>query len=264
MNMPCDELTHFARAIRGQELPSELASSIDAGARSVAAGLEVYRNNYRGNLHDALAAAYPVAVQLVGEEFFRMLARDYIQSHPSLSGNLHLYGEGLAQFAASYQPAQSVPYLADVAKLEWACHRAYFSDDTARLDMEKLAQVAPQHYIHLRLILDATCCVVRSPYPVAAIWHAHQTGQVQEFNIDINSGACCALVCRRQNAVEVHELSAAVADWIGRIQADVPLGHATEATCALYPEFDLQAALLNLLAQGGLADFELTLPVENP
>lgn len=264
MHIPCDELTHFARAIRGQELPGELADSMGAGVRSVAAGVDVYRNNYRGNLHDALAATYPVTVQLVGEEFFRMLARDYIRNYPSFSGNLCQYGEGLPRFVASYTPAQSVPYLADVAQLEWACHRAYFADDVAPLDVAKLAQVAPQHYTHLRLILDTACCVVRSPYPIAVIWQAHQPGQVQQLDIDISSGACCALVCRRQNAVEVHELSAAAADWIGRIQADVPLGQATDATCALYPEFDLQAALLQLVMQGGLAGFELTLPLENP
>jgi len=57
--------------------------------------IEIYRNNYRGNLHDALAGAYPVIKQLVGDEFFRFLARKYIEKYPSRSANLHQYGEEL-------------------------------------------------------------------------------------------------------------------------------------------------------------------------
>ncbi len=249
MNMLRDDLQNFARALRGQEAWDQ-------------AGIEVYRANYFGNLRDALATAYPVTLQLVGEDFFRMLARDFITHQPSRSGNLHLYGEELARFVAGYVHAHGIPYLVDMIKLEWACHRAYFADDESVLDVRQLAQVDSQHYTHLRLLLNSGCSIMRSPYPVIAIWHAHQPDTTQDFNIDFEQGACNALVCRKLDVVEVHELSDASANWLSRIQADVSLGHATEATCARYPDFDLQLTLLNLVMQGALAGFELTVPVE--
>jgi hypothetical protein len=81
-----DDLSAFARAIvRGEEPSPYIATSEPNYSVSVA--IEVYRNNYRGNLHDALAGAYPVMAQLVGEDFFRALTRKYIGQHLSRSGN---------------------------------------------------------------------------------------------------------------------------------------------------------------------------------
>ena len=89
-------LMQFSGSIRtGAEFaPDEIISPHYTAAR----GVEVYRNNYRGNLHDTLASAYPVIRQLVGEQFFRLLAKHYIEHHPSHSGNLHCYGSEMAKF----------------------------------------------------------------------------------------------------------------------------------------------------------------------
>ncbi|UGA36773.1 DNA-binding domain-containing protein [Chromobacterium haemolyticum] len=80
------------------------------------AGLAVYRNNYRVGLIDTLAFIYPVCRQLVGGDFFTGLARVFIGGHPSLSGNLHLYGAAFGDFVAGFEHARELPYLADVAR----------------------------------------------------------------------------------------------------------------------------------------------------
>jgi len=251
-----DDLSDLARAIVRGEEPSP---QIDTGYRhySAATAIEVYRNNYRGNLHDTLAGAYPVIEQLVGKEFFRLLARRYIEQHPSRSGNLHHYGAEMANFVAAFEPAQGLPYLPDVAALEWACHRAYFADDAVSLDVARLAQVLPGQYPELILHLHPACHLVRSRYPVTAIWHAHQPGAPGDFHIDLNSGSCIALVSRKEDIVRVSELAQGDAAWLQGIQAGTSLGEATAATLECYADFDLQAALLHLLVQGVLTDFNL-------
>lgn len=241
--------------VRGDGLPVQIAT--DYAHYSVSTAIDVYRNNYRGNLHDALAGAYPVIVQLVGEEFFRYLTRKFIEQHPSRSGNLHHYGAQMADFVASFEPAGTLPYLADVATLEWACHRAYFAEDAPMLDIARLAQIPPEQYPDLILRTHPSCYLVRSVYPVVAIWHAHQPGAADDFQIDLDSGASLALVSRRDDVVIVNELSAADADWLHAIQAGTPLGEATAVTREHHPAFDLQAALLNLVAQGVLTDINL-------
>ncbi|MFA5826551.1 MAG: DNA-binding domain-containing protein, partial [Gallionellaceae bacterium] len=123
-----DELASFARAIiRGEEPSSQIDANYPNYSDAVA--MEVYRNNYRGNLHDALAGAYPVVKQLVGDDFFRFMARKFIEQYPSHSANLHHYGTELPDFLATFAPAQELVYLADVAALEWAYHLAYFVAD---------------------------------------------------------------------------------------------------------------------------------------
>ncbi|MEI7457097.1 MAG: DNA-binding domain-containing protein [Nitrosomonadales bacterium] len=249
-----DELGCFARAIIDGESPSP---RINTGTSAYSAGvaLEVYRNNYRGNLHDALAGAYPVIVQLVGDDFFRYMARNYIEQHPSASANLHHYGARLAVFLAGFEPIQSLPYLPDVASLEWACHVAYFAADAMPLPLASLAEIPPEHYP--ALIFNTDCPLIRSRYPVAAIWQAHQTDAACDFHIDLDKGGGIALVSRKGDVVQVSALSAADADWLERMQTGTALGAATDATMVSYPDFDLQAALLNLFALGAWTEFTI-------
>lgn len=251
-----DDLSDFARAIVRGKQPS---LRIDASYQhySVTTAIEVYRNNYRGNLHDTLAGAYPVIEQLVGKDFFRLLARQYIAQHPSRSGNLHHYGAEMADFVAAFEPAQGLPYLPDVAALEWVCHRAWFADDAAVLDIIKLAQISPEQYSDLILHIHPAFHLVCSRYPIAAIWHAHQPGANRDFYIDLDSGSCKALVSRQDDVVRVSELAEADAAWLQAILSGIPLGEATAATLERHPEFDLQTMLLNLTAQDVLSDFEL-------
>lgn len=255
MNAWCEDMSSFARAIHGEIiLPNELAV---CPHYPVTTALDIYRNNYRGNLHDTLAGAYPVIAQLVGKDFFRQLTQRFIALHPSRSGNLHLYGAEFAVFIASFAPAQGLPYLSDVARLEWACHCAYFAADAATLDINKLSQIAPERYSDLILFAHTACHVVRSAYPVAAIWHAHQPGAPDDFHIDLDSGACCALVTRHDDVVQVSELTEAEADWLLSIQAGNSLGAATAATLNVHADFDLRATLLNLVAHRVFTDFKL-------
>ncbi|MFA6969922.1 MAG: DNA-binding domain-containing protein [Gallionella sp.] len=249
-----DDLAHFARAIvHGDKIPALIGRAY--ANYSVDTALEVYRNNYRGNLHDALAGAYPVIVQLVGDEFFRFLSKKYIETNQSHSANLYHYGAEMARFLENFAPAQELVYLSDIAALEWACHIAYFAEDQASLALDSLAQIPPERYSDL--ILHTACQVVRSDFPVTAIWLAHQPGADCGFQIDLDSGRSIALVSRKQYVVQVSELSDADAGWLQRIQAGDTLGVATTATMALCPDFDLQAALLNLLARNVLTGFDL-------
>jgi hypothetical protein len=248
-----DELSDFARAIVRGETPSpQIAASYPNYSVDVA--IEVYRNNYRGNLHDTLAAAYPVIAQLVGKDFFRLLTQKFIGQNLSRGGNLHHYGAEMASFGAAFEPAQGLVYLSDVAALEWACHCAYFSDDAAALDMSKLAQIPAEQYPDLVLNIHPACHVVSSRYPIAAIWHAHQPGAPGDFHIDLDSGPSNALVSRKDDIVLVSELPDAEAAWLRSIQTGTTLGAATDATLERYSNFDLQSTLLTLLQTGVLID----------
>jgi hypothetical protein len=251
-----DDLSDLALAIvRGEEPSPQITANYRNYSAAVA--IEVYRNNHRGNLHDALAGAYPVIEQLVGQDFFRHITRQFIAQYPSCSGNLHHYGAEMAGFLAAFAPAQGLVYLPDVAALEWACHCAYFAEDAAMLDIAKLAQIPPGQYPDLILHIHPSCHLLRSRYPVVSIWHAHQPGANSDFHIDLDSGSSNALVTRKDDVVLVSELSAADADWLQGIQSGISLGEATAATLERHPGFDLLGAMQQLIAQGVLSDFNL-------
>lgn len=219
-------------------------------------GVEVYRNNYRGNLHDALAGAYPVIRQLVGEDFFRLLAKRFIERHPSRSGNLHRYGSELAEFLAHFDNTQHLPYLPDMARLEWACHLAYFAEEVPPFDISRLATIAAGSYPDLRWRLHPCCTLLASAYPIAAIWQAHQQGSPADFRVDLNSGGENLLVYRSGLNVQVISLAPASHHWLAQLQQGIALGTATDTTLSAFPDFDLATALRRWLAQNVLTGFD--------
>ncbi|MDO8413492.1 MAG: DNA-binding domain-containing protein, partial [Gallionellaceae bacterium] len=192
MNTLLEELTPFARAIRGEaSLPDNLAV---CPRYSVSSAIDIYRNNYRGNLHDALASIFPVMVQIVGSDFFRHLAYQFIEQHPSRSGNLHDYGAELPNFLATFSATQHLPYLPDVATLEWACHRAYYAPDAPAFDVTRLQQISAAQYAELVWLCHPACWHGYSAYPVVNIWHAHQADASPDFHIDLDRGGGSVLV----------------------------------------------------------------------
>lgn len=254
-----DDLIAFAGVIvRGDAASPHIVPSYKSYTAEIA--IEIYRNNYRGNLHDALAGAYPVIKQLVGDDFFRFMARKYADVYPSRSANLHHYGAELAGFLTTFAPVQELVYLADVALLEWACHVAYFANDEANFDIAKLALIPPGQYPDLILHLHPACQVVRSRYPIAAIWRAHQPGAECDFHIDLDSGPCIALVNRQNDVVHVDELQEDFSVWLQAIQDGISMGAASDATLARYPDFDLATSLQKLVEQNIMTGFNLGVP----
>lgn len=251
-----EDLSSLAHAISQNGKPS-MRLQDSYGAYKVDTAIAVYRNNYLGNLIDTLAGAYPVVEQLVGKDFFRVMALRYIEQHGSHGGNLHHYGAEMADFITSFEPAGGLVYLTDVAALEWACHRAYFADDVVPFDVSTLARIAPGQYEALTLHLHPACHLVESRYPLAAIWRAHQPGAPEVFHIDLDNGPSHALVTRKEDVVQVDELPPANARWLQRILAGMSLGTATAETLAHHAEFDLQAILLQLTEQKMLTGFDV-------
>ena len=214
-----------------------------------AARFGLYRGNLAANWEQALANAYPVLKQLVGEEFFHGMAREYGRTVPSASGDLNLLGSHLADFLESFEPTQAYPYFPDVARLEWAAHRAYYAADVrpllpASLSADALAttpfRLRPGH------------ALVASEWAIAEIWLAHQSRPAS--CLATLARPCRALVFRPDWRVQVRELS--LGEWaaLAAVQAARPLASALEAGLDADPEFEPGTVLQAWLEQRLLAD----------
>lgn len=114
-------------------------------------GVAVYRSSVRNGRRDALAAAHPRVLEALGDAAFASLADRYARAHPPASGDLHGFGDRLAAFMAG--DAVALAALADVARRDWAKHRAFHAEDVAPLDFGALARVDPADQPGLRLRL---------------------------------------------------------------------------------------------------------------
>jgi hypothetical protein len=225
-----------------------MQTEIVAGSVSVAERLEIYRNNLREGFIKALAIGFPVIERLVGAEYFRQLALDFLRAHPSRAGNLHCIGAPFASFLRERFADSGYAYLADVAALEWACEEALIASDAPPISPEVLREVDPASHEHLRFDLHPACSLVRSAYPIVRIWRANQPNTSSEDVIDLSEGGDSVLVMRAQEGVEFHRLPAGNFAALEAFSHGLPLGAAFEAAQAADATFDLGAALRGFLA----------------
>lgn len=238
--------TAFAQALLDPALdcPGGLTSWNGSDPRTRFA---VYRNNVTVSLIDALADTFPVVRELVGEEFFRAMARVFVQAHPPRSRVMAYYGETFADFVASFAPAASVPYLADVARLEMARVRAYHAADVPPLDAEALrvALTDPRQLMFLRLALHPGVHVIASKFAVFSLWAAHQ-GALGISSVDPEL-AQMALVFRNALEVDTLELSAAAGMFISAVQRGESLMDAAAIASGAHQDFDLANTMALLI-----------------
>lgn len=212
--------------------------------------LELYRRNVAASLEGALAAAYPVVRRLVGEAFFREAAWRYARAFPSASGDLHLFGAQFARFIAADPFAQSLAYLPDVARLEWACHESYHAADGAPFDFAALAAVPAQRHGELRFVLDAAVRLVESSHAIGAIWEANQPQR--DGTPDRRTGADRLVVHREDGVVRVRPADADEWNFLSRLAAGATLA---SASARLRDEGLLGAMLARFVAMGIVAGF---------
>ncbi|NML15433.1 HvfC/BufC N-terminal domain-containing protein [Azohydromonas caseinilytica] len=209
--------------------------------------LQLYRNNLFESLTAALAAVYPVVQELVGEDFFRAMARRFIPRFPSRSGNLHDFGAELPDFLRGFGPAAGLPYLPDVAALEWAAHAVYHEAPVPALTLAQLAALPAEAQAALRLQLQPCARLLASGWPVLDLWQAHQGGAVVMESIDLHGGVRL-LVAQRALEVEFQRLDAGEYRWLRALEDGEPLTEACARALEADAGFDLATVLARHLA----------------
>jgi hypothetical protein len=246
--LQCDVL----RALYGR--PSGAARHVVANGIEPQRRLEIHRHNVFASLTDALAAVYRTVERLVGRDFFAHMARAYTLAHPPRSGNVHDFGAELPAFAAAFAPAASLPYLADVARMDWAWHEVYHDSAEPALPvadaLQRIAQCDPGRRAGLQVRVQPAARLVASDWPVFDIWRANLAPEPPLVHLD--AGAQRVLVAQRAGDVVVERLSAAEHALLDALTQRAPLAHALAAALDLDAGFDAAAAIAHHFACGTL------------
>jgi len=144
--------------------------------------LDIYQNNTILGLTDILANAFPIVKKIVGEEFFKTIARYYIKSHPQSSGNRHTFGVDLEIFLDGFKSAASLPYLRDVAALEWAYFQATLADDASLLNFQSLTSEMSINPTFV-LTIHPSVHIVLQKFNALDIWQEHQKKEINSIKL---------------------------------------------------------------------------------
>ena len=235
----------FTRAMMdaGQPVPEGLTDHLGepAGHR-----FSVYRNNVAVSLTQAMHIAFPVVAKLLGKQNMDGLTGIYLRQHPPSSPLMMFYGEHFPAFLEGMEQLQHLGYLGDVARLELALRRAYHSADAAPIAPETLGALPPDALLNTRLTLAPAVQVLRSPWPIHAIWRYNTEDGAPKPAPQAQD----VLITRPEFDPIPQNLPPAGAVWIRALVAGATIGEAMEHAAAEDEAFDLGATLA-LLLQGG-------------
>lgn len=201
------DFRNYLLAPAGSAPPTMLPFALRGTAADTTERLAVYKNNVYSTLVDALAATFPAVERLVGQEFFRYAAREYIAIHSPTSPMLLGYGHKFEQFLSRFAPAATVPYLPDVAKLEFLWLEAYHATDAIAVDAAQVVARLAEPNTAPALRLHPSARLMRSRHPVSRIWELNRNPDPIEDHTSIPGESEHLLIIRPRAAVEVRRVA---------------------------------------------------------
>jgi len=250
-----------------RELQGQFRAAMIGGETAVLAGLirddglpdetrlDVYRNNIFVSLKQVLMDVFPVVCRLVDERFFLYATDEFIRAHPPEQACLFGYGDRFAAFLARFEPCRELPYLPDVARLEWLMHIAAHAAEAAPIQAGALVSVAAESAPDLTFALDPSIGLLQSPWPVDRIWRANRPGTDAATTIDASAGGVMIEVRRVGDDVVFRHLDLATYCLRSRLADGSRLEAATDAALAVNPSFDLQAAFASLFEENAVVGY---------
>ncbi|KVD85851.1 hypothetical protein WI90_26375 [Burkholderia ubonensis] len=210
------------------------------------ARLSIYRNTSTAVLVNAICLAFPAVRRLVGAECFEGIVRRYIDASPPDSAWLDAYGATFLAFLVQLPEVASIPYLADVAHLEWQVNSVLHAPDLPALDVTRLASLDDVALGALRLGPHPAVRLAHCAFPADAIWRAvleQDEPAMQAIRLD--DRPVHLLVQRTTEGVDAVRLG----DGEHRIATALFAGEAIRDALSLAPHTDGYALLAMLLAR---------------
>jgi hypothetical protein len=232
----------FGRALDGDAAGAE--AWVVGGTFSADERLAVYRHNGDALLHQMLQAAYPAVERLAGADYLRGIVADYRRTFPSRSGNLHDAAASLPDYLARELDGTPQAFLADLARLEWAYQEVLVAADPPLFDVAAFSALTADDHDRLVFELAPSVRVVRSPWPIGALWEAYRE-EGPGADIDLDSGGERLLLHRVGREARIRPIDQANDVLIAALERGEPLpalvtlmeaqGVADEPTTLLYP-----------------------------
>lgn len=240
-----------------QALQQHFMARLLANEEEAKGGMAIYRNNNREGLIKALANLYPVCSRLVGISCFRAMAHHYIQRYPSRSPNLNDYGEYFSSWVLEMPFHDNLPYLSEVAQLEWIIHTILMDFPTSMVDWNSLAKLTLEQQSTLVLHRANNSVLVHFQYPVDRIWEVNQNESLSEEIIDLSESEVFLMVWRTEVDLKLNRLTLAEWTLLNQIALKKSLEQLATITPSQIEGVDFLTVLSGLIKKGCITSFSI-------
>jgi hypothetical protein len=231
----------FARALRSSA-PVTRNLDIAAGALTPARRIAVYRNHHRISLAAALAANFPTIVRIIGAEPFQVMAMKFSAKNVPQDPRMAGYGEAFPEFLAGEKRLAALPYISDLARLDWAFNRAERAEDAPIFGPEKLEALLESGLAELTLVPHPSASLLASPYPLVRIRALAEAPDNATDGVSLDEGGVELAVWRRDGGVNCATLNGPTALFLKNLAGGMALGEAignldADILAAVFAEF---------------------------
>lgn len=207
----------------------------DPPAGSVEARWHIYETGLLARASEAIENDFPALAKVLGAGPLRSLTARYLARFPPRSHDIGRLAERLADFLESDGLSRELPFLPDLARLEWALAQAFVVSDDPALHWGDMASLGADGAADLRLQLRAGAALLRSRWPIHDIWSCRDR-PLSEIDVPVSRRPCAVLVGRRgldlvcraldgaglrvvETALRGESLAQAIDSWDGEAEA---------------------------------------------
>lgn len=190
MTTLADRQDAFLRSILDESAPLP-----KGWGNSQAAGMAVYRGNYRSALMGALAETYERTALLLGPKAFAQASINHAIAHPPSGWTIDEAGEGFDETCAKLFPDS--PRVAQLAWLEWAMLELATAPDAQRLSAQDFAaasaEFGDEDWGELRLEFQPRAQARLVTHDLEALWRSvGEADQIPDIQLE-TPRTCIAL-----------------------------------------------------------------------
>jgi hypothetical protein len=131
--------------------------------------INIYRNNFVISLRELLENLFPVTQALVGSEYFTHTSRQFINDCPLKEPHLNHYGGYFVSFIEGLKALEHMPFVAQMAQLEWHLDRISHIYHQPNFDFDGLTQINEDQHLNIHFHLAETCYLQTSSMDLIAL-----------------------------------------------------------------------------------------------
>lgn len=203
--------------------------------------LLIYRHRVADILTHALEETYPLIVKLVGRDFFKVTAKEYIKHYPSRSSALFDYGAYFSDFLAEFEPLHDLIYLVEVAQFEWICHTLSSAANHPGMHKFQLDNITPEQYDQLHFTLHPASHLQRFYYPILQIIELCKSGKNE--SVDVDAGGVNLLIARHEMDLTLIPLTHAEFTFLDMIIEGKSVGESLNTAMMIDKDFNLSTKI---------------------
>ncbi len=198
----------------GRDVGLERWVSVPTGV-DVPTRLGVYTGGYPARLREALLEAFPAVAKIVGDGSLASMVERYRPHVPTGWCNLNFVGRALPDFLLSDRLAEELPFLPDLARLEWCVVECFHARVGEPFDLATAASWELDDWASARIAFQPGVALVSSPWPIHELRAARKR---ERSEIDVE------LVGRPQSVWVYRQGFEVVTELLDEVEAGIAQG----------------------------------------